>query len=113
MHPPTYETLEQTYDFDANPQKELLSAYEQNSKNKSQEYSKFLTDKKFLIMIIFRQCDEAAKTKIALGATYTADDQAGRIIEFLKQLPTVCFGSDGSGLSYAIGTQTAALIVTH
>ena len=60
-------------DFDANFQEELLSKYERNSNNKSQEYAKFLTDKKALITIIFGQCDEATKTKISLGATYAAD----------------------------------------
>ena len=101
LHPPTFETLVQTYVFDANLQKELLLAYKRNSKNKSQDYSKFLVDKKALITIIFGQCDKATKTKIALGATYAADHQAGRLIKFLKQLCTVCFGSDDCGLSYA------------
>ena len=66
--------------------KELLFEYERDSKIKSQEYTKFLADKKALITIIFGQCDEATKTEIALGAIYAADRQAGRIIEFLNQL---------------------------
>ena len=52
-------------------------------------------------MIIFRQCNEATKTKISLGATYTADRQARRLIEFLNELSTVCFGGDNGGLLYA------------
>ena len=51
-------------------------------------------------MILFRQCDEATKTKIVLGATYAADRQAGRLIAFIGRLRTVCFGSDDGGLSY-------------
>ena len=57
--PITYETVEQTIVTDANLQKQLLSEYEHNSKNKSQEYSKFLADKKSLITILFGQYDEA------------------------------------------------------
>ena len=64
------------YIFDAILQKELLSEYKRNSNNKSQEYTKFLEDKKTLIMILFGQCDEATKTEIALRETYAADLQA-------------------------------------
>ena len=57
--PVTYQTVEQTIVTDTNLQKQLLSDYECNSKNKSQEYTKFLADKKFLITILFGQFDEA------------------------------------------------------
>ena len=53
--------------------KKLLSEYERNPKNKSQEYSKFFQDKKSLITILFGQCDEATHTEIALGDNYTED----------------------------------------
>ena len=43
--PITYQTVEQTIVTNPNLQKQLLSEYEHNSKNKSQEYSKFLADK--------------------------------------------------------------------
>ena len=62
--PVRFQMMEQTHVFDANLQKELLLEYKRNSKNKSQEYAKFLTDKKALITTIFGQCDEATKTKI-------------------------------------------------
>ena len=71
--PAHFEILEQTHVFDTNLQKELLTEYEQDSKNKSKEYAKFLANKKALVMIIFGQCDEATKTKITLRATYGAD----------------------------------------
>ena len=51
-------------------------------------------------MLIFGQCDEATKTKIALGENYAVDHQVGRLVEFLNRLHTVCFGSDDNGLSY-------------
>ena len=92
--PPRFESLEQTHVFDTNLQKELLSEYKQDSKIKSQEYCKFLADKKALITIIFGQCDKARKTKLTLGTTYTADHQAARLIKFLERLHTVCFSSD-------------------
>ena len=76
--------MEQTHIFDANLQKELLLEYKRNSKNKSQEYAKFLVDKKASITILFGQCDKASKTKIALGATYAADRQAGRLSAFIN-----------------------------
>ena len=42
-----------------------------------------------LIKIIFGQCDEATKTEISLGETYTADSQAGNLIEFIKRPRTI------------------------
>ena len=45
--------MEQTHVTDTNLQNELLSEYECNSKNKSQEYTKFLAYKKSLITILF------------------------------------------------------------
>ena len=59
-----------------------------------------LPDKKLLITILFGQCDEATHTKIALGATYTADCNAGRLLTFIEQMRTVCFGGDDGSLSY-------------
>ena len=47
-HVTTYELVEQTIVTNANLQKQLLSEYKRNSRNKSQEYSKFLRDKKSL-----------------------------------------------------------------
>ena len=48
-----FEMMEQRHVFDSNLQKKLLSEYERDSKNKSQEYTKFLANKKALITIIF------------------------------------------------------------
>ena len=82
--PVCYQMMEQTHVTDANLQKELLSEYEYSCKNKCQEYSKFLVDKKSLITILFRQCDEATQTEIALRATYIADYNAGRLLAFIE-----------------------------
>ena len=100
--------MERTHVFDAKLQKERLSKYK-DSKNKSQKYTKVLTDKKALITIIFGQCDEATKTKIALGATYAIDRQARRLIKFLNWLCTVGFGSNDGGLSYRPYKQVLAV----
>ena len=83
-HPIFYQITEQTHFTKANLQKKLLSEYKRNSKNKSQEYAKFLADKKSLITIFFGQCDEATQTKIALRATYTADRNAERLLAFIE-----------------------------
>ena len=107
--PKRFETMERTHIFAANLQKELLSQYEWDSKNKSQEYAKFLADKKALITIIFRQCDETTKTKIALGATYTVDRDAGRLLAFIERMRTVCFGGDDYGLLYWPYKQVVAI----
>ena len=84
LRSPIATLLQKSHVFDANLQKELLLEYKRNSKIKSQEYTKFLADKKDLITIIFGQCDEATKTKIAYGTTYTADRQTERIIELFN-----------------------------
>lgn len=73
--------------------------YKQNSKNKSQEHTKFLAYKKALIAIIFGKCNVATTTKIALGATNAAGRQAENLIKFIKQLDSVCFGGDDDSLS--------------
>ena len=40
------------------------------------------------------------RPKIAPGANYTEDRNAGRLLAFIKRMCTVCFGSDNGGLSY-------------
>ena len=55
----TYKLVNKTIITDANLQKQLLSEYNRKSKLKSQEYSKFLQDKKSVITILYGQCDEA------------------------------------------------------
>ena len=95
-----FEIMEQTHAFNANFQKELLLEYKRDSKNKSQEYTKFLVDKKALITISFGQCDEATKTEIALREIYDADCQAKKLSVFIEQTRTVCFGSNDGCLSY-------------
>ena len=86
LRPARLEMMERKHVFDTNLQKELLSEHKRDSKNNSQEYAKFLVYKKALITILFGQYDESTKTEIALGATYAADRQAGRVIKFLKRL---------------------------
>ena len=83
--------------------------YKRKFKIKSEEYAKFLANKKAVIIIIFGQCDEATKTKISLGATYTADYQAWNLIEFINRLRIVCFGGDDDGLSYGPYKQVVAI----
>ena len=84
LRPAHFEMIEQTHVYDKNLKKKPISEYKRNSKNKSQEYAKFLVNKKVLITIIFGQCDEAIKAKITLGKIYTADCQARNFIKFVK-----------------------------
>ena len=98
-----------THVVDTNLQKELLSEYKWNSKNKSKEHTKFLADKKSLITILFRQCDEATQTKIALGANYKEECDNTRLLAFLEQMCSICFGGDDGGLSYGPYKQVVAI----
>ena len=107
--PVLFRTMEQTHVTDKNLQKELLSEYERNSKNKSQEYSKFLANKKSLITVLFGQYDEATQTKIALGANYTEDRDARRLLAFIERMRTICFGGDDGDLSYGPYKQVVAI----
>ena len=50
--------------------------------------------------IVYRQCNDATSTEIALGTTYEADCQDRNIIFFLKRVRTVCFESDKRSLSF-------------
>ena len=109
LRPVRYETMEQIQVTDVYLQKELLSEYERNSKNKSQEYTKFLADKKSLIIILFGQCDEATQTKITLGVNYKEDRNVGRLLAFIERMRTVCFGGDDGGLSYRPYKQVVAI----
>ena len=101
MRPLTYQVMEQTIVTNANLQKQLRSEYKYDSKNKSQEYNKFLADKKSLITILYGQCDEATQTEISLGDTYTADRNDGKLLAFIQQMRSICFGGDNGGISYA------------
>ena len=74
--------------------------YDQKSKLKLQERSKLTADKKYLMTIIFGQCDHATRTEIALGANYETDREDGELINFLTRLQTICYGSNDGGLSF-------------
>ena len=82
------------------PKEQLLSQYKRNSRIKSQEYSKFLQDKKSLWTILYGQCDEATQTEIALWDNYTEDRNEGRLLAFFEQVRAICFSGDDGGLSY-------------
>ena len=92
--------VETTHVFNSNLQKQLLSEYDQKSKIKSQEWAKLISDKKSLITIIFGQCNDATRTKIAHGTTYEAECDNRNLINFLTRLRTICYKSDDGGLSY-------------
>ena len=53
-----------------------------------------------MITVIFGQCDNTTKTKIALGTTYKADREDGNLNDFLTRLWTVWYKSVNGGLSY-------------
>ena len=109
MGPVTYKAMEQTHVTDAHLQKQLLLEYKRNSKNKSQEYSKFLVHKKSLITILFGQCDKATQTEIALGIFFIEDRNAGRLLAFIERMRSICLDGNNGGLSYGPYKQVVAI----
>ena len=105
----TYKLVDHTVVTNANLQKQLLSEYKRNSKNKSQDYSKFLRDKKSLITILFGQCDEATQTEIALRDNYTDDRDEGRLLAFIERIRAICFGGNDGGLTFPPYKQVVAI----
>ena len=93
----TYKLVEQTIVMNVNLQKQLLLEYKHTSKNKSQEYSKFLRDIKYLITILFGQCDEETQTGIALGDNYTDDRDEGRLLVLIERLSAIYLGDNNGG----------------
>ena len=50
--------------------------------------------------IVYRQCDNALQTEIALDPNYKTNCKDGNLINFLTRLQTVCYGSNNRGLSF-------------
>ena len=67
--PTCTEMVEKSPIFDSNLQEQVLLDYGQALKLKLQELGKIIADKKALMTIIFKQCNNVTKTKIALGAS--------------------------------------------
>ena len=74
--------------------------YDLKCQLKLQEWSKLTFDKKSLMTIIYRQCDNATRTEIALGTNYETIRANAELNNFLAILKTVCYGSDNGGLSF-------------
>ena len=86
--------------FNPNLQKQLLSELDMKCKVKLQEWSKLIADKKSLMTIIYRQCNDATRTKIALGNYYEVIRANAELIRFLEIVQTFCYGSDDGGLLF-------------
>ena len=69
-------------------------------KLKLQEWSKLIADKKSLMTIIYGQCDDVTRTKIALANDYKIIRCDAELIAFLAIVQTVCYGSNDGGLSF-------------
>ena len=66
-----------------------------------------------MITIIFGQCNDTTRTKIALRTTYAADRDAGNVINFHKRLRTVCYESDDGGLPQKLYKMVVAVKSLH
>ena len=73
VRPTCTKMVEKSPIFAPNLQKQVLSDYNQELKLKLQEWDKLIANKKSLMTIIFKQYDDATKTKISLCASYEAD----------------------------------------
>ena len=80
---------EKSHVFNPNLQKQLLSEHDIKCKLKLGEWSKLLANKRFLMSIIYGQCDNATRTKIALGTNYETVCANDELINFLTILQTV------------------------
>ena len=97
---PITEVHEKSHVFDPNLQKQLLSEHDIQYKLKLSQWSKLLANKRSLMTIIYGQCDDATRTKIALGDNYEIFWRDAELIRFLKIVQKVCYGSDDGGLSF-------------
>ena len=88
----------------------MQSDYDQESKLKLQEWDKLIANKKSLmtIIIIFKQCDETTRTKIALNASYEDNFEAEELLKFLARVDTVCNISNNGDLLF--GSRVAKII---
>ena len=93
LHPLKTVMMDKFLVFNPNLQKKLLAEYDQKSKLKSQEWSKLKSDKKSELTILFGQCNNATRTKIALDPNYKTDCKDGNLISFLSRVRTVCYGN--------------------
>ena len=66
VHAPPPSLRHSKHVFDANLQKELLLEFEQNSQIKSQEFSKFVADKKALITLYLGNATKQQRQKLLL-----------------------------------------------
>ena len=99
IHPLKTIMTNKTIITDPNLQTKLLSAYDQKSKLKAQEWSKLKANEKALTTIVYEQCDDASQTEIALDPNCETYCKDGNLINFLTRVRTVCYGSEDRGVS--------------
>ena len=75
-----------THVFDANLQKQLLSKHNLEFKVEQQEWAKHIANKKVVMTLISRQCDNATLTELALRTTYGVNCNKENLIKFHNRL---------------------------
>ena len=98
--PPVIKVQEKTHIFDPNLQKQFLSEHDIQYKLKLGKWSKLLANNRSLMTIIYRKCNDATKTEIALGTNYEIICTNAELIRFLGLVRKVCYGSNNGGLSF-------------
>ena len=63
-------------------------------------WHKYTTNKKAIMTLVCRYCNETILTKLALRTTYEINRNDGNLVNFLDRLGFVCYQSNDSGLSY-------------
>ena len=96
--PPVTEVHEKIHVFNPNLQKQLLLEHDIKCKLKLGEWSKLLADKRSLMTIIYGQCNDATRTKIALDDDYGIICTNAELVRFLEIVRKVWYGSNDGGL---------------
>ena len=73
-----------THIFDENLQKQLISEYEIQHHLKKTQWYKYIADEKVIMTLACGQCYEATLTKLALGAMYEVNCDAGNLVNCLE-----------------------------
>ena len=78
---------------------------------KLQEWNKLIADKKSIMTIIFNQCNEDTRAKIAFGSLYEDNLEVGELIKFPTRVHTVCHGTNDANVLF--GSQVTKITEHH
>ena len=89
--------VENTPTFNPNPQDQQRLDYSQELIGKSQDWDELIANKKSVMKIILDQQNEDTRAEIVLNSSY---EDAGELIEFLKQVRRICNDTKGKNILF-------------